>query len=39
MLGLSGVSLLMAGRLDLGAGGGWGKLPGVAAMLMTALMA
>lgn len=37
VLGLSGVSLLMAGRLDLGAGS-WGKLPGVAAMLGTALM-
>lgn len=39
VLGLSGVTLLMAGRLDLDGGeGSWGKLPGVAAMLTTALL-
>ncbi|SDB68848.1 DMT family transporter [Belnapia rosea] len=37
-LGLSGVTLLMAGRLDLGAGLMAGKLPGVLAILATALL-
>lgn len=39
VLGLSGVTLLMAGTLaDQGAGALWAKLPGVAAILGTALM-
>jgi drug/metabolite transporter (DMT)-like permease len=37
-LGLAGVTLLMAGRLDLGAGLAAGKLPGVLAILTTALL-